>query len=198
MQSPLQLLANIMRYSSTVLALFAGIVASNGIPREGITVPANAADGVYSVRFDSNGTAIHELIAPPLSEQQLTDLVTRKSATLKQPSRIAARADGITCENYGLDSHNDCDAAVQALKNQCDPSGAIGSRRSFYSKAGGVVAYVCNFSSSAAMICDHNKIGSDYGLITATCGLYKAGWRTEGTGSTGYERENSNFCGWGT
>lgn len=117
MQSLLELLANIMRYSSTILALFAGIVASNGIPREGITVPANAADGVYSVRFDSNGTAIHELIAPALSEQQLTDLVTRKSPTLKQPSRIAARADGITCGNYGLDTHNDCDVAVQALKN---------------------------------------------------------------------------------
>ncbi|KAK4215833.1 hypothetical protein QBC37DRAFT_371563 [Rhypophila decipiens] len=164
--------------------------------------PPGTANGVYSVHLDANGTAIHTLLAPALSGEELAQLSSREPARLSSAlSRITARqvsAGG--CHTYELD-HGSTDIAVESLKNQCTPVGAVNGNRNFYSIYGTTVAYICNMNKDA-WTCQRHEVEAAYAAITSFCGWYKAGWRNEerpgkGWASTGYELTGSNFCGRG-
>ena len=166
-----------MHYSPAIFALFAGMVATTAA-FDGFIVPRDAADGVYSSYLDANSEPVHEFVAPALTKDEVAELAAREPpATGSSPSRITARFyDSIECAGYEL-NHPDTQAAVTKLKNQCTPQGAINSGRSFWSKHGGVVAYICNFGSSA-WSCNPKDINADFQAITSKCGSYKSGWRT--------------------
>ncbi|KAK3303447.1 uncharacterized protein B0T15DRAFT_513625 [Chaetomium strumarium] len=182
-------------HPAALLLLLPGLVA-------GFTIPADQPDGVYIVNFSNDGEAIHTLIGPPLNQTEVAQLAARAAAPRKPmtPSRIhVPRAPGIGCGNYDLD-HGSTDAAVEALKFQCQP-GAINRGMDFYSIAGSTVAYICNYGSNA-WACQRSDITNDLQLITNVCGWYRAGWREYwrdgNTGAqTGYENRDANFCGRG-
>lgn len=184
----------------TYLILLAATVAASGF-----TVPAGQPDGVYAVSYDDNGTAIHTIIGEAVSQEELSQIITARDPEpeLKSPSRILGKrqSDATYCGSsfQNLD-HGDTDAAVEALKRQCNP-GTVPGGLDFYSIAGSVVAYVCNHGS-VNWVCTRNGLTNDFALITNTCGLYKAGWRVRWTqgnqgAQTGYEVSHAKFCGRG-
>ncbi|CAG8951858.1 hypothetical protein HYFRA_00005662 [Hymenoscyphus fraxineus] len=160
----------------------------------GFTVPEDQEDGVYAVVYDNNGEAVFNLLRGPATEKELAEIKSRSPAQSLNERDI----DQYNCPGYSLDSGN-TDAAVAALKGQCNP-GAVGSGYDFYSISGSTVAYFCNFGSSATN-CLANELGDQYARITDHCGRYNAGWWTrQDPGrwiSIGYEGSGSRFCGRG-
>ncbi|KAH8889210.1 hypothetical protein GQ53DRAFT_825529 [Thozetella sp. PMI_491] len=162
----------------------------------GFTIPADQEDGVYMVHYDDAGEAVHTWLHGPVNESEITEAATKRDGLL----RIARRdSDSVDCGGYDL-AHADTDNAVEALKRQCDPSGAISQGLDFYSIAGSTVAYECNFGNKA-VICTRNEQGGSFDKITGVCGSYRAGWRTIQNSaawySIGYEDRGAKFCGRG-
>lgn len=188
------------------LALLTAMVASHAAamaaagPHSGFTVPKGQPNGVYSVSYDTNGTAIHTLIAEPLTDQEFA---SHQAAAARAPHARALQSrqsDSTSCGGYGLNP-GDTDRANAGLGVQCTP-GAVSIGRDFYSIWGSVVSYVCNYGSTG-WVCWASDLSADYVRITQTCGNYNAGWRVRWlSGSTGaqsgYEGSGARFCGRGT
>jgi hypothetical protein len=149
----------------------------------GFTVPKDQPDGVYSVSYE-NGTDVHTLIAPAVSQAEVAHITAARDRQIRsQKSRLDARQyDDTSCSGYEMKDHGACDAAVEALKNQCNP-GAINTGKDFYSISGDVVAFLCNMGKNA-WVCRRNDITDDYAWITKVCGWYISGYRNRGSGDS--------------
>ncbi|KAI0394886.1 hypothetical protein F5Y17DRAFT_425916 [Xylariaceae sp. FL0594] len=164
----------------------------------GFTIPEGQPDGVYAVSYDAHGVPVHHFVSGPVEESVISPYVSGGGGG--KPFLHARQTDARKCEGHDLD-HSNTDAAVEALKRQCDPAGAVGGGLDFYSVAGNTVAYLCNYASTS-VACTRNLLTDSYAAITANCGLYRSGWRDLTGGnyrySIGYEPYGNKFCGRGT
>jgi hypothetical protein len=182
---------NTVMYIFKLLPLFMAAVASTGF-----TVPNSQADGVYQVTYDVEGLPVHTFLHGPITATEprsLKPAVAKKRSTLK-----ARQADRLSCGNDQL-NHGNTDEAVQALMGQCAPT-AIGGNRDFYSIAGSVVAYICNYNG-AAVACSRDETWDSLQKVSVFCGAYWSGWRNINNNGKniqiGQEPKSAKFCGRG-
>lgn len=121
------------------------VIRGEGDDQTGFRVPKGAPDGVYVATFE-NGQWTHHLVTEAadtdVAEMQKAKCsVETVTAPLKARKVLQARDFWIDhgCGGYWLNAE-DTDLANWRLDRQCDPQGLIGPRRSFWSKAGQVVA----------------------------------------------------------
>jgi hypothetical protein len=191
------------------IAAFAATAAATGF-----TIPGDQPEGVYIVSYDNQDEPIHEFIsslgveggssiAPDNSTEIDVILKEEKEGLAAKRSlyhRLHRReSDDRNCGGNDLD-HN-TDMVVEALKRQCDPAGAIGGAKDFYSIIGSTVAYVCNFKTHKPVACWRDLLTASFTAITETCGAYRSGWRIMKAKdyhfSIGYEPADKKFCGRG-
>ncbi|RHZ52632.1 uncharacterized protein CDV56_107041 [Aspergillus thermomutatus] len=136
-----------------------------------LRIPEGTLDGVYSVYINESGVEVHEPLFPG-------DVPAPTNSEEPEVDQLEAR--DITTVSYwcgcGITmNHGDCDAAVQALKNQFGSGQAdIGAHLAWYSISGSVVAFACNREGGKAAGSAAKITGALQG-ITNKCGWYVPG-----------------------
>ncbi|KAL5346325.1 hypothetical protein ACLOAV_008594 [Pseudogymnoascus australis] len=163
------------------------------------TIPLGQPDETYEVHTAPDGTETHMLLEAHVEGR---NTVPDKFA-MAHKRRSAADVSIVECGGYPL-PHKDTDDANNAVDKHCGGGKSIGKHNDFYSVKGCTVAYFCNYNDGPQN-CYASERQSTSRSITATCGLYNAGWmniRSEGRNvQYGYEdkcNKGWNFCGCGT
>ncbi|KAH8884741.1 hypothetical protein GQ53DRAFT_751671 [Thozetella sp. PMI_491] len=178
------------------LALVAPILAS---AVSGFTLPAVKRDGVFRAYYDENGVEVHEELTPDMLVTEIPANVTFLASS-KVPSldkRATSGTDQVYC-GCGFDmNHQNCDDAVQNMKDQTGGGVAIPPRQSYYAIRGAVVDFACNYQSDYSLWVWADQIGDIAARITNSCGWYIAGSVGEAAYGVGYMRYSTglDFCG---
>ncbi|GIC89715.1 uncharacterized protein Aud_006140 [Aspergillus udagawae] len=142
-------------------------------------IPEGTTDGVYKAYINENGVEVHEPLLPedivPVTDSEQLEPAHFDMAMAADPSFSAWWCGcGITM------NHGDCDAAVQALKNQFGSGTVqIGANLAWYSISGSVVAFACNKVNARAEA-SADRLTRSLQSITDRCGWYVPG-TTRGT-----------------
>jgi hypothetical protein len=127
------------------------------------TLPGGLADGDFVAYLDKDGQEVHEKLSTrALAAPPKVAITTRQNVV-----------NHVTYCGCGFNmNHANCDAAVQAPKNQLP--GTIGSGLSYYSIAGAAVAFACNHGYLSAYL-TADMVTQSAQRVTDACGWYVAG-----------------------
>jgi len=126
-------------YFNSLLA-FTGYVTLT----QAYTIPPNLKNGVYIIKVDSFGEETHELV------QGLTNNTGTGLEILDAPklqTRDPPLGYNMHCGcGFNMD-HDNCDKAVNGMKNYLDANGSKATSKGVYVVNGAAVAFICNNSA---------------------------------------------------
>ncbi|KAH8878815.1 hypothetical protein GQ53DRAFT_834654 [Thozetella sp. PMI_491] len=133
----------------------------------GVLIPPDLAPGLYSIPFDSNGTATGEpLLLRSVNIQTENPYSRRQQGPPTLPTSQAKCGTGGTIANTFA-------TAKASLQSECDRGDTYPKRTAIVFKSGNAVAYFCNFD--AANRCWRQEVDEAMNRIVQACGIGKGG-----------------------
>jgi hypothetical protein len=141
--------------------IYQGLAAA--ILSQALIIPTDiTADGVYAAVNKADGTEVHTKVVDVTDNGNIHALDRRFSSQYF-----------CGCGYYM--NHDNCDAAVQDLRNQFGGGSKSQPGLSFYSIRGDIVAFACSREATTAYQWTSDDIARSYTGVTARCGFYVAG-----------------------
>ncbi|KAG4428242.1 hypothetical protein IFR05_016279 [Cadophora sp. M221] len=152
-------------------------------------IPADAADGIYTVALDAEGNALSEptLVTAPVSAKRSRSFSAQLEArSLPNPQT--------GCEGHWMNT-GDYYNVVNSFKDACRGN-QIAANWAHYAKYGSAVVYMCNYGGQNP--CESGEFTDAMNLLNANCGGVGAGWVLIQTWKKGYGRQNTGgqICSW--
>ncbi|KAL1844773.1 hypothetical protein VTK73DRAFT_1821 [Phialemonium thermophilum] len=145
-------------------AIFCGLAVLQAATA--VLVPSGLSDGLYSIPFDANGTALGEPVP-------LASALSRFSRVRRQNAPAFPSNAPTKCGNGGRININDFSTAKANLETECDAGVTYPQRTAVVFITGGAVAYFCNYDASGR--CWRQEVEDAMNRVVQSCGSGNGG-----------------------
>ena len=145
-----------------------GLVLLKAAAVGAVLIPSNLADGLYTIRFDSNGTALGD----PTFIHSAAETASNRHPSRRQNPPTLPRSE-TKCGTGGSVRISEFTVAKANLQAECDKGDAYPARTAVIFITGTATAYFCNYDAQNR--CWRQEYEDAMTRIVQSCGSGKGG-----------------------